>query len=204
MANENVVELKELIEQCEKFLNKEITHEELIEWSKKVVILPFLPIREKMENVMYVLFNCKYSDDVLERFINLEMNKFWYLLLSYTNIELDDDLLTEQNYDLLFAMCYEWIRQAIGGDYEICLNLLKELMDFGMSMDLKTTFDELANTDFSKLIQEDKELVSFLNQNPELIKDISDIVTNTNHDIKNISDVISKQVQNDINAAKNK
>ena len=199
MKDNNVVKLKELIEQCDKYANGEITQEELIEWSKKVIIVSYLPIRNKVMNVMNVLFSCIYTEDLLERFITLEMNKFWYLLLGYTNIEIDNELLTEQNYDLLFIICYRWLKESVGIDYDICLDIFDKIMKHVDSLDLKSTFSELANTDFAELIKSDKEMINYLNNNKELIKDLSNILVNSDPNIQVIKDVINKQVQENIN-----
>lgn len=174
------VKLEELLTKCKEFLEEKITHEELIEWSKKIIIIPYLPIRVKVKNILYVFSNCFYKEDLLERFIELEMNRFWYIILAYTNIELDEDLLNEENYDIISSLCYNWIITNIYSDYNACLHIMDEIYNYSHHNELKSTFSKLSNTDFKELIDADNKMIDYLNSNPDLVKDLSNIILSTN------------------------
>lgn len=203
-GEQNVVKMSELLDQCNKFLDGKITHEELIQWSEKVQFFPFLPIREKMFNIMYVLMDCVYSSDLTERFITLEMNKFWYLLIPYTNIELDDALMTEDNFDIIYAMCYSWIYDRVKSDYDICLSLFNTVMNILKQEDLAKTFEDLADTNFGDMIKSNNELVDNLSKNKDTIRDLANIMIYNNGDFSKLKDNLSRQIKDEVIEKKEK
>lgn len=199
---QDIVSMKEILDQSVKFLEGKISHDELVEWSKKIHFSPYLPIREKVFNIIYVLLNCQYSEDLTERFISLEMNKFWYMLISYTNIELDDTLITEDNYNILFAVCYQWIYESVKTDYDVCLSLFDTILNVLKVEDLSMVFEELANTNFGDMIKSNNELVTSLTNNKEMVKNLADIMIYSNQDLSDIKNNISKQIIQEINSQK--
>lgn len=199
---QDIVNMKEILDQSVKFLEGEISHEELINWSEKVHFYPYLPIREKIFNILYVLLNCQYSDDLTERFISLEMNKFWYMLISYTNIELNDELITEDNYNILFAVCYQWIYENVKTDYDVCLSLFDTILNVLKVEDLSMIFEELANTNFGDMIKSNNELVTSLTNNKEMVKNLANIMIYSNQDLSDVKNHISKNIIEEINSQK--
>lgn len=198
---QDVVKMSELLEQCNKFINGDISHDMLIEWSNNVKFYSFLPIREKIYNIIYILMNCVYSDDLTERFISLEMNKFWYLLIPYTNIELDDNLMNEDNYNLLYAICYEWISDRVKTDYNVCLSLFDTIMNYLKIDDLSMIFEDLSKTDFGKMMDSNNKLVANLIKEKDVIKDLANIMVYNNHEFSEINKSLSKTIVEEINSS---
>ena len=199
---EKTVELKELIQVCKDYMDGKMSHEELNNWAKeKMRFVPYMSMRDKVFCVMKVLFSCVYEEDIMERFISYEMNKFWHIVLAYTNVRLDNDLLTEENYEIVALNCYDWIMQNIKTDYTICENLFKDITSYVNQTSIENGVLNLANTDFSKLIEADKQLIDFVSNNGETIKDLNSIFTNTN--MNKIERNLSKQIISDINKKTN-
>lgn len=176
----NVVKLSELVEMCLKHHNGEISLEELQDWSKVVNFRPFIPIREKMITISDIIFEKMYPENYFERLMVEHMYKFWYITMSYTNVELEEDLLTEQNYDLIYSYCSEWIKGQVTHDVENYEKLYDYVIKNVQYTDSIDTFKELTNTDFSKLIASNDKLIHDLIDNKEIIADLGKIMVGTN------------------------
>ena len=195
------VTIKNLIDICNQLYNQEISLDEFKKACDEFSVRNSLSIREKITNVMYVLFNCDYSDDLLERFISLEMNKFWYIVLAYCNIDasLEVEYCTEENYDLLYSLLFNAIMSFIKNDYDDTMRVFDSIINYVNALENQNLLNGLLNTDFSQLIESDKQLIEDLMKNEDIIGNLADIVRFNNSDINNINTNISKQVVNTIN-----
>ena len=89
MEEKKYIQLEEVIDVCQKFINKEITQEELEEWGNTIVVQKFLPMELKAKVVDFLINDCYYSENSVDKVVELECNKFWYVLLLYTNINIE-------------------------------------------------------------------------------------------------------------------
>lgn len=165
----NIITLNEVLEMANKYSNGEISYDELKEWGDTIQIRTFMPIREKIERISKILFDMKYSEDIIERFLELEMNKFWILLLGYTEIEFEEDseLLTEDNYNLAFGLLGDWLLNFVKLDYDRSIELFDSIYNYLNVEDLRQSFNNLAGTDFSKMMESNQSLLEFFSQDRE-------------------------------------
>lgn len=163
------ITLDEVLEIGKKYQNKEMTYEELKEWGDTILVRTYMPIREKVERISKILFDSIYSEDIMERFLELEMNKFWILLLGYTNIEINEetDLLTEDNYNLAFGLLGDWLLNFVKLDYDRSIELFDSIYNYLNVEDLRQSFNNLAGTDFSKMMESNQSLLEFFSQDRE-------------------------------------
>lgn len=166
---DRIITLDEVLEIGNRYKNGDMTYDELKEWGDTILIRTYMPIREKIERITKILFNEIYSDDIMERFLELEMNKFWILLLGYTNIQFDEnsELLTEDNYDLVFGLLGDWLLNFVKLDYDRNIELFDRIYNYFNIEDLRGSFNDLAGTDFSKMMESNQSLLEFFSQDRE-------------------------------------
>lgn len=166
---EKIITFNEVLEIGNKYKNGEMTYDELKEWGDTILVRTYMPIREKIERISKILFDETYSEDIMERFLELEMNKFWFLLLGYTNIEIHEetDLLTEDNYNLAFGLIGDWLLNFVKLDYDRSTELFDRIYNYFNIEDLRQSFNNLAGTDFSKMMESNQSLLEFFSQDRE-------------------------------------
>ena len=166
---EKIITLNEVLEIGNKYKNGEMTYDELKEWGDTILVRTYMPIREKVERISKILFDETYSEEIMERFLELEMNKFWFLLLGYTNIEINEetDLLTEDNYNLSFGLLGDWLLNFIKLDYDRSIELFDRIYNYLNVEDLRQSFNNLAGTDFNKMMESNQSLLEFFSQDRE-------------------------------------
>lgn len=166
---EKIITLNEVLEIGNKYKNGEMTYDELKEWGDTILVRTYMPIREKVERITKILFDETYSEEIMERFLELEMNKFWFLLLGYTNIEINEetDLLTEDNYNLSFGLLGDWLLNFIKLDYDRSIELFDRIYNYLNVEDLRQSFNNLAGTDFNKMMESNQSLLEFFSQDRE-------------------------------------
>lgn len=167
--DKKIITLNEVLEIGVKYRDGEMTYEELKAWGDTMFIRTYMPIREKIERITKILFDEIYSEDTMERFLELEMNKFWILLLGYTNIEINEetDLLTEDNYNLAFGLLGDWLLNFVKLDYDRSIELFDSIYNYLNVEDLRQSFNNLAGTDFSKMMESNQSLLEFFSQDRE-------------------------------------
>lgn len=199
--NKNM-KLADLIELCKKYIDGDIDLEFFKQECDKVFVKHSISLRQKIYGILYVLFECMYDDDLMERFVSLEMNKFWYILLMYCDIDAtqESEYCTEENYELIReATMYDAILSIARYDYEDTLRIFNEIINYVNSMSNQEIFQNLANTDFSKLIEADKALFEDIRKNEELIKDLADITRMNNPELQSVKKNMEKTVIEKIN-----
>jgi len=164
-----IISLNEVLEIGNRYKNGDMTYDELKAWGDTILIRTYMPIREKIERITKILFDETYSEDIIERFLELEMNKFWFLLLGYTDIQIDEetDLLTEDNYNLAFGLLGDWLLNFVKLDYDRSMELFDSIYNYLNVEDLRQSFNNLAGTDFSKMMESNQSLLEFFSQDRE-------------------------------------
>jgi len=164
-----IISLNEVLEIGNRYKNGDMTYDELKAWGDTILIRTYMPIREKIERITKILFDETYSEDIIERFLELEINKFWFLLVGYTDIQIDEetDLLTEDNYNLAFGLLGDWLLNFVKLDYDRSMELFDSIYNYLNVEDLRQSFNNLAGTDFSKMMESNQSLLEFFSQDRE-------------------------------------
>jgi len=164
-----IISLNEVLEIGNRYKNGDMTYDELKAWGDTILIRTYMPIREKIERITKILFDETYSEDIIERFLELEINKFWFLLVGYTDIQIDGetDLLTEDNYNLAFGLLGDWLLNFVKLDYDRSMELFDSIYNYLNVEDLRQSFNNLAGTDFSKMMESNQSLLEFFSQDRE-------------------------------------
>ena len=174
--NTDMIELREVIEEIQGYVDGKITTEELDAWCSRVKFKTAVSLREKISVIDKIINGMTYDSDEIDLFIELEMNKFWYGMIElYTNIDIsEEELLTEDNYNLLGIFFYDWVLGYVEKDYKKFLKLFDEIYNYGLTKQIMMGFleglDELNETsrkndeDFISLIKNDKNLIHDLSK----------------------------------------
>lgn len=173
---ENMVKLSDVLEKINGFINGNYTQEDLDNWCSCIEFYPKLTTREKYAKIEDIIHNKEYSENVFESFIELEMNKFWYGLLAYTNIDISEtELLTEENYDILNIFFTDWALGYIEKDYTIFLKLFDSLWTYSSMVSTNQALID-ALFEISKENQQgDIDFITYLKENPDTLKDLAQI-----------------------------
>ena len=173
---ENMVKLSEVLEKIYGFKNGEVTQEELDVWCPCIKFNLSLTTRRKYEIIDDIINGYAYSDNMVDSFVEFEMNKFWYGMLSYTNIDISEtELLTEENYEILNMFLYNWILGYIGSDYNIFLQMFDRMYTYETNtITAQTLIESITEIGFtSEKTSED--FISFVKENPKTINDLAQI-----------------------------
>lgn len=174
--NTDMIELREVIEEIQGYVEGKITTEELDTWCSRVKFKTAVSLREKISVIDKIINGITYDSDEINLFIELEMNKFWYGMIElYTNIDIsENELLTEDNYNLLGIFFYDWALGYVEKDYKKFLKLFDEIYNYGLTKQIMIGFleglDELNETsrkndeDFISLVKNDKNLIHDLSK----------------------------------------
>ena len=132
--NINTIKLEEVIEWCVKYKTQEVSFEEFKSFSDKIFIQKYLPLSAKSTIVNYILLCDEFlgvSDESILS-IEIEMKKFFLIMLAYTNIDISEaeHLMTMSNYDLMMEYFGDIIEGFCGMDYHRTERMLENAMNY--------------------------------------------------------------------------
>ena len=173
---ENMVKLSEVLEKVNGFIDGIYTQEDLDQWCSKIVFTLRITTREKYMIIYTILNELEYSDETYERFIELEMNKFWYGMLFYTNIDISEkELLTEENYDILSRFLTPWIVGYVGNDYNILLNMFDKVWNYNILMFNTESLIESLSEIGNEGLASNETLFGYIKDNPKTLEELAQI-----------------------------
>lgn len=175
---EDMVKLSEVLEKIYGFKNGVVTQEELDAWCPCIKFNLSLTTRKKCEIINDIINGGAYSNDVVDSFVELEMNKFWYGMLSYTNIDISEtELLTEENYEILNMFLYNWILGYIEKDYNVFLQMFDRMYTYMTNTVVAQTLIESIAEIGMTSEKNSEDFISFIKENPKTLNDLAQIAT---------------------------
>lgn len=191
---EKYIQLEEVIDVCNKFINGEMSQEELEAWGNTIEIRLYMPIATKGVYARKVVEECLYSDDIATKITQLEMNKFWYVLLKYTNIYTEnEDLFTIDNYDILYPVIGYWLKGIVQQDYNVIIDMIEQMLNYANVLTMANSVEELSKVDLKAVAKSNKEIQKLLKE-PELVKDLASIMQNSSSkEMKEIINAVQKE-----------
>lgn len=175
---EDMVKLSEVLEKINGFKNGEVTQEELDAWCPCIKFNLSLTTRKKCEIINNIINGGAYSNDIVDSFVEIEMNKFWYGMLSYTNIDISEtELLMEENYEILNMFLYNWILGYIEKDYNIFLQMFDRMYTYMTNTVVaQTLIESIAEIGITSE-KNSEDFISFIKENPKTLNDLAQIAT---------------------------
>lgn len=199
MEEKKYIELEEVIKVCSDFINGNITQEELQKWGNTIQLRLYIPIQEKKDCANYIVNECMYSDEISQKIMELEMYKFWHILLKYTNIRVKDELLTTENYDLIYPVIGYWLLGFCKSDYLVVIDMIEQITNYTNVFSLVEPLEKMSTIDLKKVAKTDKDILNIL-KNPELVKNLATIAEhNMDKEQKLIVEAMKEGVLKEIN-----
>lgn len=186
-TEEKIVSLDEFLNICIKFLNSEITKENLKDWlDNNLYIKRYLPLQTKCAIVTHILLEDNFlgiDNNILIAY-QIELKKFYRILLSYTNIDVSEceDLMTMENYDIIMMCVGNVLYSLIGEDYNRTVDLLNNAINVNNIQNIMDTISISGNNQ-TKMSSELKKTFKVFDENKETVDKILDIIKINNQKI---------------------
>lgn len=186
-TEEKIVSLDEFLNICIKFLNSEITKEDLKEWlDNNLYIKRYLPLQTKCAIITHILLEDNFLgiDNNIIIAYQIELKKFYRILLSYTNIDVSEceDLMTMENYDIIIMCVGNVLYSLIGEDYNRTVDLLNNAINVNNIQNIMDTISISGNNQ-TKMSSELKKTFKVFDENKETVDKILDIIKINNQKI---------------------
>lgn len=143
-----------LFEKCLDKVNGKINQDEFIKFlDEKIDVSDYIPLHTKKSiiDIFYVV-NESSENDFSDLTYLFEMFSVFTMLFLYTNIEIEDEEMTEINYDFVIKSgLVKYLKSKCKDDYKLLYNMFINSISFRNSMFVKTfadtlNIDELKNT----------------------------------------------------------
>ena len=190
---ENKIALEEVVKICNDYNSGKLDDEDLDEFGQRIAIRPYISILEKSAGIMLLTTQAEYSDtdNISQKIAEMYMNKFFHILLDcYTNIEINDELVTLENYDLISPLLKDFILQYCKNDYAEFNEMLKDTLQVGNLEELIGIFNRIDVKNLEKANQSLNDTFKQLQNNEDLIGKLSDIAS--------FNDPLTSKVVNEI------
>ena len=178
-----IIGLDEAVKYCSNYLMGNISEEDFKIWADTIRFRTYIPLEEKNEIINLLISKAiQYDLNYISLFsIDLEIDKFFYAFLKYTNISLEDheELITSDTYDILQSTLGKLLLVFIKEDYEQMISLYNETMNYKNIINLMDRFNVL---DTKAVKSQDKTLNNLLKliESPEIVDKVTKILTINN------------------------
>ena len=193
---EKTMKLSEVIEICNDIIEgKYATQEEITEVLDNIRVINYIPLMEKYEILLNVLYAPAYFDEGIEqKAMYLETAKLWNGLFAYTNVDVKSEahLKTMQNYDLIMSVIGDILISLCYNDY----NRLCDMIDTCISFEhVLSVSDKLTEIDVNKLgeyTEDTKNIIDYVQTHKKEFELLQNIVEFNDPQLKELKDEINK------------
>ena len=193
---EKNLKLSEVIDICSDIVNgKYATQEEITEVLDNIRVVNYIPLMEKYEILLNVLYAPGYFEEGVEqKAMYLETAKLWNGLFAYTNVDVKTEayLKTMQNYDLIMSVIGDILISLCYNDY----NRLCTMIDTCISFDhVLSMSDKLSEIDVNKLgeyTEDTKNIIDYVQTHKKEFELLQNIVEFNDPQLKELKDEINQ------------
>lgn len=173
--------LTELVEKTKALAEGSITEDEYITFIKMSPVRNYLTQMEKRD-VVATVYTLGSDYETLEfQLVDLYMYEFFYGLLRYMMIEIDDvALVNEENMDLLSPILRDYIYTFAKNDYDIVCNLVSDTIALYNIDQISETMLSLSEETIMEGILSNTKTLNELKNNKDIIDKISKIAEYNN------------------------
>ena len=176
--NTEMVKISEVLEKINGLKNGIYSQEDLDKWCSCIVFKPALTTREKLIIIDKIILGYEYSEDVIDTYTMMEMNKFWEGLLAYTNIDISEsELLNEENYNLLNLFLKIWIMGYVENDYKEFLRLFDSVWNYYLIESLSDGMFEGMKSVIEKIDDDGNKFIETIKSHKGMLRDMAQIST---------------------------
>ena len=168
--------LSELIEKCQAFAEGNMTEDEYVTCIKELTIRNYLTQNEKRD-VVATVYTLGSNYTTLEyQLVDLYMYEFFYGLLRYMMIEIDDPtLVNDENMDLLSPLLRDYIYSFAKNDFDIVCSLVSDTIALYNIDQISETMLSLSEETIMEGILDNAKMLNSFKDNKEILDKISKI-----------------------------
>lgn len=168
--------LSELIEKSQAFVEGQMTEDEYVTVIKELTIRNYLSQNEKRD-VVATVYTLGSDYSTLEyQLVDLYMYEFFYGLLRYMMIEVDDpSLVNDENMDLLSPLLRDYIYSFAKNDFEIVCRLVSDTIALYNIDQISDTMMSLSEEAIMEGIMDNARMLNSFKDNKDIIDKISKI-----------------------------
>lgn len=161
------IKLEEVIEWCKNFISTEEHDKEEIEaWLNNIEVKSYLSLMDKASAVNKVLFLRDvpvFGDEVLN-IVEFEKLKFWHILLLYTNIDIGNntDILSAENYDVIYSVIGDYIYIKCYNDYNRTIKMIDDIINYTNIQKMAEIVESLSGLDTERMNESLEDAIGIL------------------------------------------
>lgn len=176
--NTDMVKISEVLEKINGFRDEIYSQQDLDDWCSCIKIKAAITTREKLIIIDKIILGYEYSENVIDTYTMMEMNKFWEGLLAYTNIDISEsELLNEENYNVLNLFLSNWILGYVEKDYKEFLRLFDSVWNYYLIESLSDGMFEGIKGIIDKIDDDRNKFVETIKSNKDILRDMAQIAT---------------------------
>lgn len=199
--NENLT-LDVVLEKTKQFLQGEITPSDFDEWGKTLNIRTSIPILDKMQIIMLIISKRELLQSGFEEVNVVELYKWFFFygyLGGYLMLDIPDEVMTYDNYDMLEPIWGAFIESFANRDINILKNMLHDTIDF---YGINGYTEAVKNIDINaleKVNMQQKQFVDTLNAHDELVEKLKELSIINSPYLSDLVKTIKEEAINDAN-----
>lgn len=193
------MKLQEILDICDAFTKHpedEAAVKAYNDMLQSLVIRAYLPMQEKVVALVRMVIDSDKDIDVPEAFFTagLEIACCFDGLLSYVNIEpeVNIDIKNYENYDLIYQSgLADYILEYCGKDYDRLVRMMERTLSYQNLADLVQSMREMDTGSLRELVTSLRNMKDEID--PEVIKNIADIMRANDPALNDLKDKIDKE-----------
>ena len=189
-VNGFVYDLSDIIRVATAYNKGEISPDEMNEFGKTFIIRDYVPLLDKMTIIIAILTEHLYSTSNTQevRLAELYKNLFFYgLLQGYALIDCRDiELTTYANYDLLYPIFGRFIKSYCEDDWKFFMEYIRDSINTYGVINITDTLGMIDTGAMKEATISNRQLITALQDNKELINELSSIAQIYDPNTKNL------------------
>lgn len=204
MTNEqNVLTLEELVKTSVDYVHGKVKEQTLDELGQKMTIRGYMPILEKLQYMMSIIFNMNAMDTEVEevRIISMQKDLFFNVLLAgYGLVDVsNEELKTYESYDLLYPLFAPYILQYCEHDYKQLVDMIEKSLNIYNMKELDSLFSSVNYQALKDAQAENVKLMESLEKNKEILAELRKVYELTHPNLKGVYEAVEKAALKEVN-----
>lgn len=193
---EKILKLSEVVEICNNIVNgKYDMQEEITEILDNIKVINYIPLMEKYEILLNILYAPAYFDEGIEqKAMYLETAKLWNGLFAYTNVDVKSEpyLKTMQNYDLIMSVIGDILISLCYNDYNRLCTMIDTCISFEHVMSISEKLTEINVDKLGEYTEDTKNFIDYIQTHKKEFELLQNIVEFNDPQLKELKSEINK------------
>jgi hypothetical protein len=172
--------LPEVIQLCQDILDGKLKGDDMLPFLNRIYVVRYKNLIEKDMLVSELLFKYEFDsiNNIEWNIVNTEQYKLWYLLLSYTNIQIEgyEEYCTLDNYDIVFSVLGDAILSFCERDYNRTIKMFDDAVNVFNLRKLLEGVGGIDEGQLNKSMEDLKEELAYLDKNKDMLENLAAIL----------------------------